>query len=267
MKMSTDRKAVPDLQTFDLATVGGLLREAREAKDLSVEDAAKVLFLRKSLIRALESGNWDRLPHPVYVRGYLNQYAGYLKIQEKVAEYLASVQKKAKEPAETETERAAPLVEVCTPERSRKVSRLPVARTVVYAGVAAFLVAFFVFVNMERPRSVGTGYEQVAKSSYGRASYDRGAYEPRSTAPAQGTIVLEPKKLLIACQERTWVRIVIDETEKKEFMLNPQEMVAFNGKEGFDLLIGNAGGVKLYYNGADAGFSGESGQVKRVKLP
>jgi cytoskeleton protein RodZ len=84
---------------------------------------------------------------------------------------------------------------------------------------------------------------------------------------AQGTVVLEGKKLMIACRERTWVRIVIDDTEKKEFMLNPQEMVIFTGKEAFDLLIGNAGGVKLYYNGNDTGFSGESGQVKRVKLP
>jgi hypothetical protein len=40
-----------------------------------------------------------------------------------------------------------------------------------------------------------------------------------------------------------------------------------NGKDGFDLLIGNAGGVKLFYNGKDTGFAGEEGEVRRINLP
>ena len=71
---------------------------------------------------------------------------------------------------------------------------------------------------------------------------------------------------MIACQQRTWVRIVIDGTEKKEFIMNPEEVVVLNGKEGFDLLIGNAGGVKLFYNGKDIGFSGDEGEVRRINL-
>jgi cytoskeleton protein RodZ len=62
------------------------------------------------------------------------------------------------------------------------------------------------------------------------------------------------------------VRIVVDGSEKKEFMMNPEEVVVLNGKEGFDILIGNAGGVKLFYNGKDTGFSGSEGEVKRFSL-
>jgi hypothetical protein len=79
-------------------------------------------------------------------------------------------------------------------------------------------------------------------------------------------VYVEAKKLMIACQQRTWVRIVIDGSEKKEFMMNPEEVVVINGKEGFDLLIGNAGGVKLFYNGKDTGFEGEEGEVKRINF-
>ena len=50
-------------------------------------------------------------------------------------------------------------------------------------------------------------------------------------------------------------------------MLNPEEVVMFTAKNYFDLLIGNAGGVTLLMNGQETGFSGKSGEVKRVKLP
>jgi len=79
-------------------------------------------------------------------------------------------------------------------------------------------------------------------------------------------LVLETKKLMIACRERTWVRILIDGSETKEFMMNPDEVVMFNAKDKFDLLIGNAGGVKIFYNGKDTGFTGEDGEVKRINL-
>jgi len=79
--------------------------------------------------------------------------------------------------------------------------------------------------------------------------------------------VLEPKKLTIVCQDRTWVKITIDGLEQKEFMLKPEEVVKLEAKENFDLLIGNAGGVKLFYNGKDTDFSGQTGEVKHVRLP
>jgi hypothetical protein len=71
---------------------------------------------------------------------------------------------------------------------------------------------------------------------------------------------------MIACEDRTWVRVVIDGLEKKEFTLNPEEVVVLSAKDKFDLLIGNAGGVRLIYNGKDMGLPGERGEVKRVNL-
>ena len=99
-------------------------------------------------------------------------------------------------------------------------------------------------------------YETVAGADTSAKGYD----------PYEEKVVLETKKLMIACQERTWVRVVIDGSEKKEFMLNQEEVVVLNAKESFDLLIGNAAGVKLFYNGKDIGFTGASGEVKRVNL-
>jgi archaellum component FlaG (FlaF/FlaG flagellin family) len=49
-------------------------------------------------------------------------------------------------------------------------------------------------------------------------------------------------------------------------MLNPQDIIILNAKETYDLLIGNAGGVKLILDGKDIQLTGISGEVKRIKL-
>ncbi len=65
---------------FDLCRIGELLRETREEKGLSFEEVSEALFIRKRVIGAIESGDWNSLPHPVYVKGYITQYAAFLNI-------------------------------------------------------------------------------------------------------------------------------------------------------------------------------------------
>ena len=41
---------------------------------------SNALFIRTPVIGAIEAGDWDNLPHPVYVKGYVTQYAAFLNI-------------------------------------------------------------------------------------------------------------------------------------------------------------------------------------------
>jgi cytoskeleton protein RodZ len=65
---------------FDLIKIGQLLRDTREKQGLTPDEVSRELFLRKRVVGAIESGNWENLPHPVYVRGYVRQYAAFLDI-------------------------------------------------------------------------------------------------------------------------------------------------------------------------------------------
>ena len=236
---------------FDLEHIGRILNQARENQGLSLQDVSNVLFLRKSLVTAIENGNWTALPHDVYVKGYVQQYAAFLRVQEEVAPLLIE-QKEAEEPVPSEPEPVAELKEIAGTPLWASMRRF-VGWPAVYASMAALVIVFLVFQNTQKPGAVMPQIGTVAKSVYDSAA---------KSYPSS-----DMKKLVIACQERTWVRIVIDDTEKKEFMLNPEEVVMFTAKNDFDLLIGNAGGVTLLMNGQDTGFSGKSGEVKRVKLP
>lgn len=61
-------------------SAGAMLREARETGGLSVFEVAERLFLTEHYVQALESGDYDKLPSEVYVKGYLKSYALLLRL-------------------------------------------------------------------------------------------------------------------------------------------------------------------------------------------
>ena len=65
---------------FNLCRIGQLLRETREKRGITLNEASNALFIRKRVIGAIEAGDWDNLPHPVYVKGYVKQYAVFLNM-------------------------------------------------------------------------------------------------------------------------------------------------------------------------------------------
>ena len=73
-----------DGRRLDLFKIGPILKDAREGKALSLASVAGALFIKASCLDAIESGSWEALPHPVYVKGYVRAYAAYLGISETV---------------------------------------------------------------------------------------------------------------------------------------------------------------------------------------
>lgn len=61
-------------------SLGGILREARQAKGVTLEQAAAATRIRLRTLTALEDDLLAELPAPVYVRGYLRTYAHYLEV-------------------------------------------------------------------------------------------------------------------------------------------------------------------------------------------
>jgi cytoskeleton protein RodZ len=54
---------------------GALLREARERQGLSLADVARHLKLSQRQVDAIEKDNFAALPGPVFVRGFMRNYA------------------------------------------------------------------------------------------------------------------------------------------------------------------------------------------------
>ena len=61
---------------------GATLKEARQRLGASVADIANALHLKDEVVVALEEGQHDRLPPPVYVVGYVRAYARLVDLNE-----------------------------------------------------------------------------------------------------------------------------------------------------------------------------------------
>jgi cytoskeletal protein RodZ len=61
--------------------LGETLRRARTAKGITIEDAERVTRIPRKYLEALELENFGILPAPVYARGFLRSYAGFLGLE------------------------------------------------------------------------------------------------------------------------------------------------------------------------------------------
>ncbi|HSH01269.1 MAG TPA: RodZ domain-containing protein [Anaerolineae bacterium] len=60
--------------------IGHILREAREAKSLTIDDVAEKTRINERFITALEQGEYSKLPTPAHTRGFLRNYARFLHL-------------------------------------------------------------------------------------------------------------------------------------------------------------------------------------------
>jgi cytoskeleton protein RodZ len=61
-----------------MAEIGYRLVRAREARGLTLEDAERDTRISRRYLEALEDEQFERIPAPVYARGFLRSYAQYL---------------------------------------------------------------------------------------------------------------------------------------------------------------------------------------------
>jgi cytoskeleton protein RodZ len=113
---------------------GERLQQARLKQRLTPEDIAKTLRLSPKQIIALESDDYERLPGPTYVRGYLRAYAQLLGLpgSEIVENYNRFAAPATSEP---EAPSAAPPPQLTSSDHKMQIATLVVAVAVV--GLAA----------------------------------------------------------------------------------------------------------------------------------
>lgn len=66
---------------------------------------------------------------------------------------------------------------------------------------------------------------------------------------------------------RTWLQLIIDDSQELEYLLEPDEQYTWRARTGFRLHIGNAAGLMLYLNDQPLKALGESGEVVLLHLP
>ncbi len=230
------------------------LREAREAAGLSREEVAAKLRLRLELIRALEEEDQAQLPPAAFVSGYLRSYARLLNLPyDEVA-------------AEPEKLRTTPsLVSPVMPPHQRRSGDLPV-KAVTYLIILLLLAMLIAWWMSRRPTETQPQAESAAVVAPGSTvelslppAGDTSAEPPvtatatapvTESAPPPAPAELQSELQLEATGADCWIEIK-DATGKQVMydLLKKGSTRTVQGKAPFDVFLGYAPGVTVYYKG------------------
>jgi cytoskeleton protein RodZ len=113
--------------------------------------------------------------------------------------------------------------------------------------------------DMEPPEDLSVGRQSPSQSSIEQRP------SPQAVpVPVTGSDLLILKAIV---RKRTYIRVVADSLEPKEYVFSAGSNPQWEARKDFDVLIGNAGGVDLEFNGKKIQDLGRPGQVIRLRFP
>lgn len=277
-------------------SLGGYLRALREAKGSSLEDMARSTRVGIRHLEALEEERLADLPSPVFVRGFIRAYCGFLR--EAPEEALGHYEALAGERAAAQAANAPPrprttwanssvlvglallvilgialIVINLTVKRTGGTSvaapKMEVSVPVPSSSIPAPPAAATVTPPGEAPRPVAASAPTPAVAQSPATPASTPAATPAPTpAPAVVKSSPGPQRLLIKAVEPTWIRVQPDEGRATEELLPAGASREWSAERRFLVTIGNAGGVELALNGKVLPPLGPKGTViQRLELP
>jgi cytoskeletal protein RodZ len=260
-------------------TFGEELKRHRLLREVSLESIASATKISVRHLQALEKGDLQRLPAPVFTRGFIRAYAGFLGLdpEEMVNAYLSEF---------GESGRTQPLGSA--PARSRVPSRGLLVLAVVAAVVAA-LVAAGIWRNAHRPRpaparsaalppvSLSPHIRLVPVASETAAPAPRtptavASLDPAPPAPAPSdhavAAPLAPAadgamSLSIHLDADCWGEVFGDDQRLFSGTFRRGDEHTFEARKSFRLTFGNAGAARVSVNGRALPPLGKPGEVVR----
>lgn len=238
---------------------GPYLQTVRLSARISLEQVAEATRIAPSTLAAIDAEELDRLPPPVFLKGFLRAYAQAVGAdgEEAVRRYELAVARRQLLAGE-KSGRA--------PRRRGGGARRLVISLLLLAAIIA--VTLWVFGRTGRgfaPPAAVSAVPQAAAAAVAEASRPEAPLEPaaaqRAARPAGRQV------LVIQAREDGWVKAVADHQSPSEHTLKAGERLRLEAEQGFNLLLGNAGGLALTLNGKPLPAVGKRGETVNIHLP
>lgn len=283
-----------------MESFGSYLRAQREKKGIRLEEIASITKINLQKLQMLEEGRFEELPSEPFLRGFIIAYAKYVGIDPKdvIQAYHEKIVGK-KEPADPPQE-ASLMKGVDEPHELITHPRLiPGWKVVssVFATLFVFLVVSMMYIGkkstdrtvssqtqqplseiptpLENDKKVDAPEITIAKNESSsdiasqKITSDKVATLESSADTSKALPVDEsfPHEILVEGNERTWIKVVIDDTEPHEFFLPKDEKVTYKAKTKIKVVLGNATGSKVFYNGQENQGVKFSGTIRSYIFP
>lgn len=242
--------SLPQQRAEKLIEIGNLLRLQRQQKSLSLEKVALSIYMRRRLLQALEAGEINELPEPIYVQILINKYADFLGLNgaELASNYPIDVPLPSK--------------------RSWQIS-IPQLRPIhLY-----FLYLFVIICAINALSQSLSRTLQASNIQLEQASFPQKPTQPPlpqsqlksvSTTSPNSNATTKPVQIDVTLKAPSWIRVVADGKIEFEGVLPEGAQRTWVANEQLTVTAGNAGGVLVTFNQEQAKRLGNPGQMQEV---
>lgn len=256
----------------DVASFGEQLRQAREARNMTLQDIAAATKIGARTLQALEEERFEQLPGGIFNKGFVRSYARCVGLDEEkaVRAYLELTRSRQEEEANLAT--MATQVEASR----RAAARSSVWNPATFVTVLALLVAAglgYVWWHEHRQHVREQAQEAVATQPPPEVAAPVPAAAPAppvvANPPAVSATALPeaapaaPVSLVVTANARAWISVISDGKKVETITLDPNlpdlHTRTYTANEKLLLVLGNPAGVEVSYNGKPTGPLGRAG--------
>jgi len=244
-----------------MGELGETLREARDAKGLSLEQVEEATRIRTVYLRALEEEDHGRLPPPVYVRGFLKNYAQYLGLD---PQHVLTLY----QPAEARPPMTSAPVMLDEPLQPLNLRRWwPIG--VIVLIVALVAVAWWTYPRyayrlplLRATPTPTTTSVPPSPTPEPPTATPSPTQTPRPSRTPTPTLITAAVQLILEIgADQAWILVEVDGQMAYTGILEAGTTHTWMANERILMRCGNAGAVRVTVNGQALGFLGEMGQV------
>jgi transcriptional regulator with XRE-family HTH domain len=238
---------------------GRYLQAFRLERHISLEQVAEETRIGTGTLKAIEHEDFEHLPPDVFTRGFLRAYAEAVGADgsEAVRRYDAhrTMLGRSRETG-PENERA--------PSDVRK--RLILSLLLLIALMVGSILGYQHWAPQPDDASAPPPLQTQSTESPPASSHRS---QPPSEASKRAPIPTVSLKhvLTISAHEDSWVKVVVDHGIPAEHKLKAGNEIKLEAQTSFNLLIGNAGGVKLTLDNKALPAPGRRGEMVNLNLP
>jgi cytoskeleton protein RodZ len=267
-------------QQEQLKAIGTFLSEVRQEKGRTLEDIATKTYIPLRLLKAIEAGQEQILPEPVFVQGFIRRYGDALGLDGNELAQRFSVKPASVTSAFTAHQEAkaglpdiepgtyTPLTNVWQPAELPK-SRPPyfLIGGVTLAALAGLI--FGIILPNLKPSQPTAQIPQppadpapsiapaIAPSTIATSPKPSAKPSPIAAVPTDNPVAIE-----VNLTDDSWIEVVVDGATKYEGTLEKGTQRSWSGKKSIRISSGNAGAVSVAFNKGTAKPMGSLGAVE-----
>jgi len=276
---------------MDALALGQFLREHREAKELTLDDAVNALRIRRAVLEAFEQGRFtDVADNPIQIRGFLSNYARYLGLDDGlVLQYYQSALEEAQRRSRrrrgrkrnkrdetpnptaprriTDTQPSLPTVSLAD-NRERRGRSLLSTLLILVVTLASLGIIIFITVELIRTPedgvSIGSGRVGllgIPPTATATITRTPTPFLASPTPPAGNTEFTGDGVLVnIELTQRTWLQILVDGEERFAGLVTAGAILEYQAFNNVEVIASNARALDITHNGEQQRSFGGRGQ-------